>query len=237
MSMPGVQQIAGRVAAEQRAAMVAGLAHGRTPLHVLNVAVGAAARASAAGDASPDCERRACRAGCPACCHMAVSVTAIEALWIADQLAGKAGYSGVNGLRERLAATSARVSHLTIEERAAARVPCALLGPAGECTIHEFRPLGCRGWTSFSRAACERALAAAEPGPSEALDAVALAVASATTEGLEQGARELGLDAGSYELHAAVLRALDTPDAAERWARGEDVFAGCPRVTSERLRA
>ena len=25
----------------------------------------------------------------------------------------------------------------------------------------------------------------------------------------------------------SLLRALDTPDAAERWARSEDVFAGC----------
>ena len=36
-----------------------------------------------------------------------------------------------------------------------------------------------------------------------------------------------GLVGNTYELHSALLRALDTPDVAERWARGEDVFAGC----------
>ena len=34
-------------------------------------------------------------------------------------------------------------------------------------------------------------------------------------------------DGGFYELHGAVLRALDATDCATRWASGEDVFAGC----------
>ena len=45
--------------------------------------------------------------------------------------------------------------------------------------------------------------------------------------GLCVGAFRLGLGAKTCELHSPVLRALDTPDAEEWWARGEDVFAGC----------
>ena len=50
--------------------------------------------------------------------------------------------------------------------------------------------------------------------------------------GLCVGVGQSGLDGNTYELHSALLRAFDTPDAEERWARGEDVFAGC-RVVVE----
>jgi hypothetical protein len=50
--------------------------------------------------------------------------------------------------------------------------------------------------------------------------------------GLCVGTFRLGLGAKMYELRSAVLRALDTPDAEERWARGEDVFAGCGVVVA-----
>ncbi|MEW6253715.1 MAG: YkgJ family cysteine cluster protein [Planctomycetota bacterium] len=235
-----VPELAARLVAEQRAAARDSLLRGRTALHVLQAAADACARASAAGDASPDRPRRACDPGCAACCHMAVSVTALEALYIAARLQGSTDQAPraaeCANLRERIAITSRRVSHLTLEARAAARVPCALLSERGECTIYQFRPLGCRGWTSFSRQACEAALADAQPSHGGPVDRVALAGACAVTEGLEQAGRDLGLAVGSFELHAAVLRGLDTPDAAARWLRGEDVFAGCPRVTSDRLR-
>jgi hypothetical protein len=45
--------------------------------------------------------------------------------------------------------------------------------------------------------------------------------------GLRDGLREAGLDDGLYEMHSALARALDVPDAAERWARGEKLFATC----------
>jgi hypothetical protein len=39
--------------------------------------------------------------------------------------------------------------------------------------------------------------------------------------------KQARLDNTSYELHSVLQRALDTPDAAQRWVQGEDVFAGC----------
>jgi hypothetical protein len=48
-------------------------------------------------------------------------------------------------------------------------------------------------------------------------------VARGVTEGLQQSR----LDGKSYELHSIVQRVLDTPEAAQRWVQGEDVFAGC----------
>jgi N-acetyl-anhydromuramyl-L-alanine amidase AmpD len=46
-------------------------------------------------------------------------------------------------------------------------------------------------------------------------------------QGVMDGLRRAGVDSTSYELHSALQRALDTPDAARRWVQGEDVFAGC----------
>lgn len=166
---------------------------------------------------------------------MAVSVLPVEALRLAHELRTRCTPAELAGIRERVERTSALVSHLTIEERAAVRVPCALLDGNSACGVHEFRPLGCRGWTSFEKAECDRALAAGEPGHSGPLDRVALAAASAATEGLEHALRNSALDAGQYELHAALAVALEDSEAGVRWQRGEPVFAACPRVTSQRL--
>lgn len=207
-----------------------------TALTVIEFAADAVQSASSFAEASPDRSRRACRAGCSWCCHMAVSITAPEALLIAARLGETLPADGFAEAVERIRETSKRVSHLTLEQRAAARVPCALLGRAGECTIHLIRPIGCRAWTSLSAAACEQAFLRDQPGHASDMDRTAWSVGNAVTEGLERGVRDCGLDAGQFEFHSAVLRAVETPDAAARWARGEPVFEGCARVTADALR-
>jgi hypothetical protein len=223
------------VAAEQRNANEA-LARGRTHLNVLTLASEAAERASVLGDLSPDRERRACRAGCSACCHLAVAVTPPEAILIAEHLRETLSPAEFELKLARVAAFSRRVSDLTLEGRARARVPCALLGDDGACTIYGVRPLGCRGWTSFAKADCDAALAAAEPGHSGPMDYAAFAAANGVSEGLRTAARAAGLEAGHYEFHSAVLLAMREPAAADRWARGEGLFTSCAQVWSEKLR-
>lgn len=207
-----------------------------TALPIVDLSRRAAAKLHAETDHLPDAGRRACAAGCSACCHMAVSVTAPEAIRVAEELRSQLAPGPLHDVRERLAAQSQRVSALTLEARAAARIPCALLGPTGACEIHPFRPLGCRGWTSFSRDACEAALIRGENGHSGELDQATFVAAAAAAEGLQAGARAADTDGGAYELHSACLQALQTPDAAARWARGEPIFAACARVRSERWR-
>lgn len=212
------------------------LRRGRSHLHVLTLASEAVERASVLGELSPDRERRACRAGCSSCCYLAVSITPPEAILIAEHLREELSPEAFELKRARVAAFSRRVSELTLEGRARARVPCALLGDDGACTIYAARPLGCRGWTSFSRAECDAALAAGEPGHSGPMDHVAFAAASGVSEGLRSAARGAGLGASQYEFHSAVLRAMQHADAAERWGRGEPVFDGCAQVWSEKLK-
>jgi len=205
-------------------------------LPVVDLARATAAEVERVSAGSPDVARRACRAGCDACCRLAVSITAPEAIWIAHELRVRSTVPKLADIRARVARTSARVSHLTIEQRAGVRVACALLAPDGACSIHAFRPLGCRGWTSFSREACDAALAENRPGHDGPMDRIGLAAASAGTEGLLRGIAATGRAGETYEFHAALLRVLDDPDGAARWPGSPDVLAGCPRVRSDRLR-
>jgi len=45
--------------------------------------------------------------------------------------------------------------------------------------------------------------------------------------GVTEGLRQSRLDGQSYELHSLLQRVLETPQAAQRWTQGEQVFAGC----------
>lgn len=227
---------AAQIVDAQRLAVIQACEPGRTGLSVLQAGRAALAFASRIGDKSADVPQRACRAGCSACCHLAVAVLPIEALVIAAGLRNSRSVQENAMLLDRVRATSARVSHLTIEQRACAKIPCALLGDDGACTIHDFRPIGCRGWTSFDRAACDAALQEERPGHTGPQDHWNYVAAGCVTEGLQHALRELNLPAEHVEFHTAVAVAMEQPDVAERFAAGENPFAGCPRVTSGALR-
>ena len=49
-------------------------------------------------------------------------------------------------------------------------------------------------------------------------------VAQGIELGLRRALKSSGLDANIYELNSALATALETPDAAERWAKGEELF-------------
>ncbi|MBL8879313.1 MAG: hypothetical protein JNG88_09360, partial [Phycisphaerales bacterium] len=77
---------AARLVESGRAAAARVLGVKPSGLRVIQAAEQAARAASDMGDASPDAPRRACRAGCSACCHLAVAILPIEALMVADRL-------------------------------------------------------------------------------------------------------------------------------------------------------
>lgn len=72
------------------------------------------------------------------------------------------------------------------------------------------------------------------PGYGKGTDRSHRVTGGARAAGLCVGSARSGFDGRTYELHSALLRALDTLDTEERWARGEDVFAEC-RVPAECL--
>lgn len=105
--------------------------------------------------------------------------------------------------------------------------PCSLQGPDHVCCVFALRPLRCRPLHAIS-VAKEIGQRAGQPTPSATGATKEPRHEEIVAQGIEAGmARTLksaGLDANIYELNSAVATALEIPDAAERWARGEDVF-------------
>lgn len=180
--------------------------------------------AAAATPARPLVE---CGRGCAFCCHQEVRVTAPEAIAIARALAEAFPADWLERLQAMLRQRVALIAGLPgVRDYAQARLPCAFLAPDGACAVYDWRPVVCRGYHSLSRADCQEKYVdfAAKPPP---IERVGHTAANATVRGLTLALRAARRDDGLYELHGAVLRALETPDAAARWARGERLFQGC----------
>jgi Fe-S-cluster containining protein len=208
------------------------LSRGRTASHVYELATNAFELAQKSikqvlARTSPQAWP-ACRAGCAFCCAIPVAVSAPEALYIAAYLQATLSAAAQVDLRTDLQARVEQRHGWAVDARHAHKRHCVFLSAERQCGIYAIRPLACRGYNSMSRAACEENFAGYE-------DRVQMHVgvreaAAGTIYGLIMASKRLGLEWGRYELEAAVLRALDTPDAAERWARGEQVFTACDQI-------
>ncbi|MEO5372796.1 MAG: YkgJ family cysteine cluster protein [Alphaproteobacteria bacterium] len=106
-----------------------------------------------------------------------------------------------------------------------ARRPCALLEEE-ICSVYGARPVICRAYNAYDSAACEtgdlpnlRGTVADRGYP------VPYAIAAAMATGLAEGLDALGLHSNQVEMNAALRIAMTTPDAAQRWLAGEDVFS------------
>ena len=100
-----------------------------------------------------------------------------------------------------------------------------LLDKNGSCTVYGVRPIACRAWYSLSADACDDCYLADHICNKIPLDDHAYQIGQGVRSGLARSLNDQGLDGNVYQLNSALSTALDTPDAAERWARGEDVFA------------
>lgn len=165
----------------------------------------------------------ACRDGCAWCCYLLVSVAAPEALVIAEHLRATLSAEALDIVTARVVALDAVTHALSAQERFNQRLPCALLVD-NRCSIYAVRPIMCRGWTSYDAAQCERALQQAEDNlPVDNHAGIRQAAADLEQE-LLAATRGANLPTRQLELTAALRIALETPDAADRWVRGEDVF-------------
>ncbi len=165
-----------------------------------------------------------CRLGCAHCCSLFVSAAIPEVLLLADAVR--------RGSDEVAAALTAKISQsrraaddLTIGDKVRKPVPCGLLGEHLYAAYPE-RPLGCRGHVSQSLDAClANAADPAAPIPGSVPHGE---TARSCKLALFAALKAVGLPHRSYELNAALERALETEDAERRWLGGEDIFAGLP---------
>jgi Fe-S-cluster containining protein len=166
----------------------------------------------------------ACSAGCSYCCHVHVDATVPEILAIVEHVSRAFPPEALEALREQLAERARRAGPMSDEARWAAKIPCALLGEGGRCSIYEVRPLRCRAFHSCAVEPCREAFEGrgdAEPVCARSLERAHDAV----EQGYDLALVEAGLSAEGHRLEAALLIALDDPTAGERWRHGAQVFA------------
>ena len=107
---------------------------------------------------------------------------------------------------------------------------CPLLDSQLLCAVYPVRPLCCRAWNSLSLEACHDCYFGNHVCQTIPLDAHAYEIGQGVRSGLSRGIEAAGLDGNFYELNSALVVVLDKSDAADCWARGEDVFEHCHKA-------
>jgi Putative zinc- or iron-chelating domain len=170
--------------------------------------------------------RLACRKGCAHCCHVWVSATAPEILFLAKHVRGR----GL-GAREAVHATHALTGKYSFSIRALHPTPCPILAEDA-CTQYEHRPMSCRFAASPDDFACRRVMR------EFSRENLPLSLRHLRGRGIYEVAHAIalhraGLPHYHYELNAGLSLALEREDAESAWLAGEDVFAGCQRDPRE----
>jgi len=192
---------------------VPGLARGMAEFHALAEELANGAGAAAA----------ACGPGCPHCCALNVSVLLPEAAAIAARLAEATPLPELPTLVGRLDDQRLRVRWMEDGERVWRQIGCSFLDRGGSCAIHPYRPLMCRGVTSFDAALCRVVFDPTEPDPSRDVptDMVRKRVMDGAFLALVRAAGERGMDTRGIELAAGVGAFLARPDLGEALLAGQ----------------
>lgn len=163
---------------------------------------------------------------CPEAGQGVVGVTAPEALAIVDYLRKNLSRDEQRRIHEQAVENAKRFASQTPGESTGAPLPCPLQGPDHVCCVYAARPLRCRVLHAISVAhemAGRKVPAAGTPAEADE-KGYEQTVAEGVEIGVTRALNAAGLSAEIYELNSALATALEIPDAAERWAKGENVF-------------
>lgn len=183
----------------------------------------AAITAAAEEEARVQGERpSACRAGCPYCCVLNVTVLPPEAAAIAVRLASGLFADGREALIARLDRQWRTVRWMEDGERVRRQICCPFLDGAGSCSIHPFRPLLCRGVTSLDSALCREAL---DPTDFDAPRTVPMEMVrkNVMDDAFRAVARALatsGMETRGFELSGGVWAFLSRPELCSALLEG-----------------
>lgn len=173
-------------------------------------------------------QNQACQSGCAFCCSLRVDVLVPQAINIAQYLRKRLSSEQWENLRCRLSDRVQHISTMTADEHAVANLPCVFLRENNTCLIYPARPTKCATYNSLSVEKCKEGF----DHPTDWSIQIPIGIAQGTigdgvSGGLSMACVRLGLDHWGYELHSAVLRAMELPDAGSRWLAGERVFRSC----------
>ncbi|MBI1900657.1 MAG: hypothetical protein HYS13_06045 [Planctomycetia bacterium] len=160
----------------------------------------------------------------------AIAASAPEVLAIADDLRRHVSRRELAAIRSRAERNADRSAAEDALRGEAGSPGCPLLSQHGCCLTNESRPIYCRGRCPECRG--EGGACGADQERPDA--AFAVEVGQGVSDGLRQGLAAAGWDGQLYELNTALVRALDLPDATDRWARGEPVFESCRQLEFRR---
>lgn len=166
--------------------------------------------------------RVACRKGCAHCCHVWVSATAPEILFLAKHVRARG-----MGVQDAVRAAHEATARYSFSIRALHPMPCPML-VEDACTLYEYRPMSCRFAASPDDFACRRVMR------EHSRESMPMSLRHLSGRGLYEIAAAIALRRAClphfhYELNAALSRALEHEGAETAWLSGEDVFAGCQR--------
>ena len=164
----------------------------------------------------------ACRAGCGTCCHVPVGVQAHEVFLAAEFIQARFSSGDLEAVIARFAAHRVAFAGRTMQERAALKIPCALLRN-DSCSIYEARPEACRSHHSSNLDGCRSNLGSG-------LDIVDVLIPEirgrmfAVMLGIDQAVAEAGFDDRAYDFGSAMHEALTNSLCAARWMQRQAAF-------------
>lgn len=168
--------------------------------------------------------RPACRDGCALCCNHRVHARAHEIFLIAEFVQTQFTAEEQEALMARLASHFARISTITRLQHQTSNIPCPLL--CGNCcSIYRARPLACRSYHSLDVTACQYTF----DHPEDTLSGRPVhkgltAHWNSSIACAHQAYEEFRYDNHSYELGAALLRALIYPVTFRHWRNRKKAF-------------
>jgi hypothetical protein len=147
-----------------------------------------------------------CGPGCSACCHRLVDATLPEVIAVAKFVKERFNDEEQQALVSRMDGheTMAKQYFVGLDESFSGVCPFLVYD---RCTVHDVRPLSCRGLSSLDRARCHQWAFESGPIPFER---DRLNVSNAAVEGIVRGALLAGSTSGSYELSGATRAILET---------------------------
>ena len=173
--------------------------------------------------AAADVSSLACRAGCSWCCHFTIDVRAVEVFRILDHLHAFPEPEQQR-LRARIETNAQQLACLDEEERARINIECAFLRD-GQCSIYAVRPQTCRNYHATDVTGCQQAF---EQPDNEDIDPdfapQFYQIGRSHVEAFSQALNEARFDQDVYEFNAALLTAMNEPDARSRFLSKSQPF-------------
>lgn len=161
----------------------------------------------------------ACCRGCTACCYLPVRTDPGTVLRLAEHVRETWTPIQQRALERRVNAHIAAVE-ANPEAPPSARPPCPFLVD-DMCSVHELRPLVCRAMNAFDVDDCLKATDTGKVRGAIRGNPVPSMIAEALRKGVDEALSDEGYVAEQVDFTPALKYALETPDAAGRWAENK----------------